>query len=243
MTTAVAIFVKTPGTSPVKTRLARDIGRCDAEHFHVLSALCVAEAVSAAAEVRPLRPVWAVAEQGALEHPLWSDPHFSRVGQGTGGLGDRIATVCDGLFAEHSAVVLLGADCPQISADVLVDAVDRLARADGTGRKLALVGRARDGGFHLWGSGSRPDPGLWSRIPWSAPDTADRLVAELADAGYVVEPVPVLSDVDTADDLSTILDEFPADDRLLPAQRDLRGWLRSLLRTCRMRTSDDLAES
>lgn len=230
MTTAAAIFVKTPGCSPLKTRLARDVGRTDAEHFHVLAARCVADVVRAAAALRPVQPVWAIAEPEALGHPLWSAPGFAHIGQGSGGLGERIASVCEGLFAGYDSVLLLGADCPQITVDLVVDAVDRLACGGPDDPPACVLGRARDGGFWLWGSRRRPESSLWTRIPWSAADTADRLVAELAAAGGTVDELSTLSDADTLDDLRAVLDELPAQGRMLPSQRDLRCWLQAVLR-------------
>jgi glycosyltransferase A (GT-A) superfamily protein (DUF2064 family) len=41
--TALAIFVKTPGLSPVKTRLAEGIGQARAEAFYRLAVDAVAE--------------------------------------------------------------------------------------------------------------------------------------------------------------------------------------------------------
>ena len=38
MSGAIAVFVKTPGLSPVKTRLAAKLGKATAEAFHLASA-------------------------------------------------------------------------------------------------------------------------------------------------------------------------------------------------------------
>ncbi|MDQ3495902.1 MAG: hypothetical protein M3485_10390, partial [Pseudomonadota bacterium] len=69
----LAIFVKTPGHSPLKTRLAAGIGRESAERFHRLAAEAVA-AVARAAQATPpgLATAWAVAEDSALDDALWS---------------------------------------------------------------------------------------------------------------------------------------------------------------------------
>ena len=52
--TAVAIFVKTPGLSPLKTRLAKGIGSALATEFHRRAAAAVsAVARAAGSDIRP----------------------------------------------------------------------------------------------------------------------------------------------------------------------------------------------
>ncbi len=66
-TTAVAIFAKTPGLTPAKTRLAAGAGPAIAESFY-LRALEITEQVActAAAADLGLTPCWAVAEREAI---------------------------------------------------------------------------------------------------------------------------------------------------------------------------------
>ncbi len=69
MSASLAIFVKTPGYSPVKTRLAASIGQRRAEQFHRLAAAAVAAVAKAA--MPAVTPYWAIAERDALHDPLW----------------------------------------------------------------------------------------------------------------------------------------------------------------------------
>jgi glycosyltransferase A (GT-A) superfamily protein (DUF2064 family) len=63
----IAIFVKTPGFSPVKTRLARTHGQEYAENWYRRAAVAVAEvAILSGASV-----YWAVGEPEAMDAPLW----------------------------------------------------------------------------------------------------------------------------------------------------------------------------
>jgi hypothetical protein len=50
MSGAIAIFVKTPGVSPVKTRLAANLGQENAEAFHLASSRAVESIVRLLAE-------------------------------------------------------------------------------------------------------------------------------------------------------------------------------------------------
>ena len=56
MNIAIAIFVKTPGISPIKTRLAASIGQQKAEDFYRLS---LKSLVSTLKEI-DITPYWAV---------------------------------------------------------------------------------------------------------------------------------------------------------------------------------------
>jgi glycosyltransferase A (GT-A) superfamily protein (DUF2064 family) len=216
---AAAIFVKTPGLSPVKTRLAASIGRADAERFHTLSAEAVAGVVRRAAGDRPgtLAPYWAVAERGAGG---WGGMEV--VAQGEGGLGERLSRVYDALLARHRFVLFVGADSPQLSPGALADAAER------AGRGGFVLGPAEDGGFYLFG-GSRPLPReVWTRVPYSEAGTLEALETELARHGPI-ERVGTLFDVDTPADLRRLRALLRGDRALLPEQAALAAWLATLL--------------
>jgi glycosyltransferase A (GT-A) superfamily protein (DUF2064 family) len=215
---AVAIWVKTPGLSPVKTRLAAGIGRPAAEHFHLLAATAVAAVVQRVAADLPgtLIPCWAVAERGAT---FWSG--LEVVEQGEGGLGERLARVYDNLLARHSFVLFLGADSPQLSPALLSDAVARTRGGE------FVLGPAEDGGFYLFG-GSRPLPReCWTGVPYSNPETLTALESALHPHGTVTR-LATLGDVDTAADLAPLREALARAENLLPEQTALVSWLRQL---------------
>ena len=60
MSGAIAIFVKTPGLSPVKTRLAVKLGQKVAEEFHLTSAQAVAETVQTACKQDDIQGYYAI---------------------------------------------------------------------------------------------------------------------------------------------------------------------------------------
>ena len=99
-TGAVAIFVKTPGLSPIKTRLAASIGQSAAEWFHLMSAKAVESVVLRASHADgALSPYWAVAEKQALDTPHWKS--FQTIWQGEGSLGERLSHIYDELIERH----------------------------------------------------------------------------------------------------------------------------------------------
>lgn len=222
MSTGLAIFVKTPGRSPVKTRLAADLGAEFAAAWHRRAAAVVA-AVARETERRspagnPLCAYWAVAEAAAIAGRDW--PGFDNLAQGSGGLGERMAGVYRQLFEHHRAGLLIGADAPQICSDDLLAAAEWL----GDPSPRFVIGPARDGGFWLFG-GNRPLPlSVWTRVAYSQADTARRFAEGLAGQGEWLH-LPMRCDLDHASDLPAVLDELRALPRPLPEQGALADWL------------------
>lgn len=188
----LGIFVKTPGHSPLKTRLAAGIGRASAERFHCLAAEAVAAVARAAQATLPgLAVTWAVAEASALDDALWSG--LPRIAQGAGDLGARMRHVTERLCSAHGGALLLGADAPQLRVDDLVAAVRALDEYD------HVLGPSVDGGFWLFGT-RQPVPVLaWTTTPWSQADTKERFIAALGTPR--IGRLNALRDADTADDL------------------------------------------
>lgn len=212
---AIAIFVKTPGFSPIKTRLAATIGQQAAEDFHRLAAKAVAEVASDPRLARTgATAVWAVAESDAMDAPAWRD--MPRIAQGEGDLGVRMRRVYDTLRAEYGAALLLGADAPQIRVDDLVMACTALIAND------YVLGPSEDGGFWAFGGKIAAPDDAWLRTPWSQTDTRARFVATLRGD---IAGLRTLRDVDAMDDLRALrvaLKTLPAP---TPSQSALVAWL------------------
>lgn len=216
--TGLAILVKTPGHSSLKTRLAATIGRDAAHAFHTLAANAVAAVARAAQDKLPwLVPIWAVAESAALDDLRWAS--LPRIAQGEGDLGVRMGRVCAALRATHGRALLLGADAPQLEIDDLVAAVDALSAHE------HVLGPSADGGFWLFGTRSAVPVAAWA-TPWSQPDTAARFGGALGDER--IARLRTLRDVDTAEDLAPLLAALAALRDPLPEQAALAAWLHGL---------------
>ncbi|MDR9453751.1 MAG: DUF2064 domain-containing protein [Wenzhouxiangella sp.] len=159
---AVAIFVKTPGQSAIKTRLAATIGASLAEQWHQRAAHAVAE-VAVQANVGPV--YWAVAEAEGEGHPLWAD--LPRLIQCAGGLGARMADIHNHLIDRHGQAILLGADTPQIESQDLRQTHRWLTSA----KPRQVLGPASDGGFWLYGSNQATNRTHWERVSYSQTNT------------------------------------------------------------------------
>lgn len=216
MSAALAIFVKTPGCSPVKTRLAATLGRQRAEHFHHLAAAAVAAVACAASPA--VQPYWAVAERGALDDPMWSA--LPTLWQGEGTLGARLHNVCALLQQRHGRVLLIGADAPQIRVDLLSAALDALENP----ATPFVLAPAHDGGFWLFGARQPVPEAAWLAPRYSSSDTARELVDALSMEG-VIAALPMLNDVDDGEDLASLVTDLKTLRAPLPEQRELLAWL------------------
>ena len=212
-----AIFVKTPGLSPVKTRLAAGIGVNAAESWHRLAAEAVASVVGA---VPGLAGYWAVAEAAHEVADAW--PGLPLLEQGGGELGERMGRVLATLLARHDFALLLGADTPQLDPTELADAMEWLAAVE----PRLVMGPARDGGFWLLGANRNPAPADWLRAPCGRADTARGFLDAMARHGEW-RLLPELTDVDEAHDLAAMLTEMERLDHPCPQQRRLAEWTRS----------------
>ncbi len=219
MNGAVAIFVKTPGYSPIKTRLARDVGDECAIQFHRLAAAAVASVAQRAQGPHGMSVYWAVAEPDALSQ--WTG--FPAMAQEAGGLGERMARVHAQLVARHGFAILIGADTPQLAAPQLEHARQWLSAPPS---RMAL-GRAQDGGFWLFGANLAPPLSIWSAIEYSATGTADALRAGMDDLGAWLE-LPVMTDADHAQDLPAVLQALQALPDATPEQQALAAWIHGL---------------
>ena len=219
-TGAIAVFVKTPGLSPIKTRLAASIGNSAAEWFHLLSAKAIESVVSHASHAEGVMiPYWAVAEKEALDSPHWKS--FQTVWQGDGALGERLSRVYDELIRRHSFVIFIGADSPHIASRLLSESAAILSRAEGA---AFVLGRADDGGFYLFG-GTAPMPHqVWLDVPYSVETTASELVKRVETLG-AIEELPRLLDVDTVDDMAKLLPACAGDSNLTIEQWILLKWV------------------
>jgi uncharacterized protein len=194
-TTAVALLVKTPGHSPVKTRLAEAIGTRDAHDFHRLSARATAESLLACTRRFPdrLTPYWAVAERAAAGE--WEG--FPIVEQGEGSFHERLGRVYETLRRRHGSVILAATDSPEVPSGIWLRAW-RALQSPGS-----VIGPAADGGFYLMGSNREIPLSAWESLPLSTPAAAQSLARALEPLG-ALRWLSLLDDIDHAGDLERL---------------------------------------
>lgn len=218
MSGAIAIFVKTPGYSAVKTRLAATVGRAMADEWYGRAARAVLEVATVAGRETDAAVYWAVAEPEAIAAGAWAS--VPNIVQGEGGLGTRMGHVHAELVHRHGHGLLLGADTPQLAADHLRAALQWCAAT--TARQV--IGPATDGGFWLYAANRATPTARWESIAYSQVETARHVRARFADRGEWLV-LPTLTDVDRGDDLPIMQRELAALSRPLPTQLALAAWL------------------
>jgi rSAM/selenodomain-associated transferase 2/rSAM/selenodomain-associated transferase 1 len=126
----------------------------------------------------------------------WLGRGFACTPQGDGDLGERLLRATNDAFAAGvGAVLVIGADCPELNASVVDRAFDALDS------HALVLGPAKDGGYYLAGL-RHSAPWLFAGIPWG---TSEVLAASTEQAReHGIEPclLQMLSDVDEPADLS-----------------------------------------
>jgi uncharacterized protein len=201
---ALAVFVKTPGMSPVKTRLAAEIGTEQALKVYrkCLAAMEIKISQLAQNSLPKIQPYWAVAEEHAMGNDLWKS--WPQIYQGSGELGERLDKVYSELLSDYDGVLLMGADSPLFPASEVENAIAWL----GNHKTGAIIGPTQDGGYYLFGSRSPLAKSVWTSVPYSSPDTLESFL-ELLPSNIEKHFLESHWDVDTAVDLNRLKQEDP----------------------------------
>ena len=116
--------------------------------------------------------------------------------QTEGDIGCRMASAFQESFeAGIDSIVLIGIDCPDLNAQLMVQAFQALDRHD------LVLGPARDGGYYLIGL-RRFVPELFIGISWSTNEVLQQTQKIIQRLELAVAYLPLLSDIDRPEDLS-----------------------------------------
>jgi uncharacterized protein len=135
------------------------------------------------------------------------------VPQVDGDLGTRLAhAFADAMTPPDGELptLLIGMDTPQVTPELLTDALDRLVAA---GPGTAVLGTAPDGGWWALGVHSPVATLVLPGVPMSRDDTAVLTRAALEEAGLTVLDLPQLTDIDHFPDAVSVAAECPPDSR------------------------------
>ena len=139
-------------------------------------------------------------------HPAWDCSTLPGAAllthQGEGDLGERMARAVRRVTAVHGQpVLLMGSDCPGLTAGILQESARQLDAHD------AVLLPAADGGYVLIGLKSSC-PALFDRMAWSTSSVALETLDRLAGLGMTVWLGPLLHDIDEAADLAHLPPDF-----------------------------------
>ena len=187
---AVAVLAKAPVAGLAKTRLIPLLGAAGAartQRGFALQTLATARAASTG-EVR----LWCAPDTSNRFFRALVRHHGVRAWpQPSGDLGHRMAAAVSHHFAQtpNLPLLIVGTDCPVLTAENLQQAADALQNVD-----VVLI-PAEDGGYVLIGF-RKPVHAVFSEVAWSTPQVLAQTRARLGAAGASWCELPTLWDVD-----------------------------------------------
>lgn len=206
---ALLVIAKEPVPGRVKTRLGAQVGM---DASAALADAALADTLEAVAHTEVARRFLVLAGDPWPGIPA----NVEVLVQRGDGFDDRLANAFDDAWATTSAdgpglpMLLVGMDTPQLGPALLSGAAAMLVadRVDAGGQVDAVLGLAADGGW--WALGlRRPDPTLLRGVPMSTDHTGVDTAARIAEAGLRCAGLPVLTDIDTVEDLRLVAGQAP----------------------------------
>ncbi len=194
------VFLKAPRVGFVKTRLGRETG-CE-KATEIYRQLAEGQIRRMPRELS--REIHYTPEDAGGEMSAWLGAGEAYRPQASGDLGARLRhATADALARGFDRVVVLGADCPALDARVLERAFAWLDTTD------VVLGPAEDGGYYLVGI-RRPMPRLFEDIAWGTSTVLATTLDRVRELGLACASLPVLADIDTADDWRRHLAKGPS---------------------------------
>jgi glycosyltransferase A (GT-A) superfamily protein (DUF2064 family) len=192
---AVICFVKTPGLSRPKSRLASSIGDQKALEIYLGLIARISETFSQL-ESRGIDTIWAITEAEGSSHPLWQDRKTWT--QPLGDLGERLYEIEQRASSLYEQWIFIGSDTPALGAELIINTFDLLEG------KNWVAGPSLDGGFYLWGSRKELTRERWIGTPYSSTETLQKLTVGLNNVEYL-HPLP---DLDKIDDIEAVINSL-----------------------------------
>ncbi len=183
------IFVKNLIPGMVKTRLAEDIGIDTAldvyqelvHHTHKITK-----------KIEVDKSVY-YSEYVEIED-IWDNGDYKLTSQKGMTLGEKMSNAFDEAFDSYKKVVIIGSDCYDLNSKLIKTAFEMLEEND------LVVGPAKDGGYYLLGM-REYFPQLFQDKEYSTNKVLSDLLEEAEELELSVNKLPVLSDIDTLEDL------------------------------------------
>jgi rSAM/selenodomain-associated transferase 1 len=190
------VFLKAPRPGLVKTRLVGALGPDGACAAYV----SLVETLLHRLRNRTDLELRFTPDDAAGEVRPWVRPGWVLEPQGRGDLGARLARATEAAFSGGCGpVVIIGADCPEVSSRDVEKAVELLTE----GKADVVLGPARDGGYWLIAM-RKPWTALFSGIPWSTDRVLIETTARAQSLHLAVKELRTLTDVDEPEDWETI---------------------------------------
>ena len=203
--TIVIVLAKAPEPGRVKTRLTPPL---TADQAASIAAAALDDTFRAV--LASTRSSGTVAVFDGDPSP-WIPPGVAAIPQVDGGLDRRLAAAFGEVHAlRGAAMVLIAMDTPQVTAEMIDEAIDALAQPDVD----AVFGPADDGGYWLiglraLGPHEASYDALFHAVPMSTEETGAAQRDRLVSCGWRVHDIGPLRDIDTIDDIIAVTHASP----------------------------------
>ena len=189
----VVIFAKAPLPGFAKTRLIPALGLDgSAQLARRLLQHTIQQAL--AARVGPVE----LCVSPSVHHPVWKILSLPEIlnwsYQGEGDLGQRMGRVVQRVTQQGEPVILMGTDCPGLTAERLQQAAQALEQHE------ACLVPVSDGGYSLLGL-HQYDDSLFEDIPWSTSVVAELTRQRVEALDWSLQELDALHDIDEPGDL------------------------------------------
>jgi uncharacterized protein len=187
------LFAKQPVAGQVKTRLQSDYAPSQVAE---IAAFLVRASVKLAANSWPSEiHLYASPDPNhVLFHELAEEFRIHLASQAPGNLGQKMLQAMREGIARSGAAGILGCDVPHCPWEIIEQAHEHLANGK------CVLGPTEDGGYYFIGL-QQPHTSLFEGIAWGNNSVAEATLARARRLGIGFEMLPVLKDIDTAEDL------------------------------------------
>ncbi|MBD2090153.1 TIGR04283 family arsenosugar biosynthesis glycosyltransferase [Microcoleus sp. FACHB-1515] len=195
-TERLIIFTRYPEAGRAKTRLIPALGAEGAAQLQrqmtewtIAQARRLAVRRNCAIEVH-----YASSSADESRMQAWLGEDLCYVPQAEGDLGVKLTGAIESAFSKANRVVVIGTDCPSITANLLDRAFAQLDSCD------MAIGAAADGGYYLLGLRSF-QPTLFQEIAWSTEIVFEQTIDRARQQQLSIGRLETLSDIDRPADL------------------------------------------
>ncbi len=200
MSARLILFTRFPRPGEAKTRLIPTLGPEGAAQLHRELTAHTLGTVDQSTALHPMDVEIRYTGASVDEMSEWLGTRRTYADQGDGDLGNRMDRAADAAFeSSMDRVVIIGADCPELSPSLLNRAFDLLISRD------IVLGPALDGGYYLIGvrhtAWQRARKPLFADMPWGTDDVLTETLRRTHAAGLAVARLDFLGDVDRPADL------------------------------------------
>ena len=192
----VIVFAKAPVPGQAKTRLIPALG---AEQAALLHAALTERAITTAQKsgAEDVELCCTPNSEAAFFQYCAEDFDVSLTEQGDGDLGERMLRALDSALEHIERVIIIGADCPALTAKHIQHAASALDDAD------VVLAPAEDGGYVLIGA-TRTHAKMFADITWGTSSVLAEQRRNLGACGLPFIETDTLWDVDRPEDLPRV---------------------------------------